>query len=141
MNFDAKRELEMAQQGVVPTSDQYATALERVVCLEGEIARLRAENVRLWIRLDRTDCEKREGSGTYHCPIDDKCDACVMRRDIDSLESRLAEEQHQWAVQNEESNVLHRALKNSCVDGIQMAARIELAGKEIEGERDGRAKS
>jgi hypothetical protein len=52
---------------------------------DAEIARLNGENSRLWSRLDRADCEIREGNGTYHCRLDNKCDACRTRNEIARL--------------------------------------------------------
>ncbi len=56
--------------------------LKMVDTQDAEIARLKSENNRLMLQRDRLDCSVREGTGTYHCPVDNPCAACVMRGEI-----------------------------------------------------------
>jgi hypothetical protein len=72
-----------------------ASLVERVIdhfaAKEVEVAWLKGENNHLMLQRDRLDCSVREGNGTYHCPVDNPCAACVMRGEIARLKELIAE--------------------------------------------------
>jgi hypothetical protein len=89
-----------------------------VAAKDAEISRLTAENSRLLDQRDRIDCEVREGNGTYHCALDNKCDACLMRGEIRRLKERASEY----------ANAL-TYIENAVPDGIALVARALTAGR------------